>query len=373
MAKKILDLIGNTPLITLKNLSIYQDRIILKMEGCNPGGSIKDRSANYIIEEAERRGLLKPGGTIIESSSGNFGIALAMIGAAKGYNVKILVDPKTTESNKALLKGYGADVVVVTEKDDCGSYHKTRILLANKMASEIEGSFRPDQCFSLLNSEAHYKQTAKELFDQCDNSIGAIVVAVSTGGQIGGISRYFKEMDPDIKIIGVDAVGSTIFGGESKSYLTPGVGLGWTPTNVDIDLIDEGYLIEDEMAFIAARILAKEEGIMVGPSSGAVFFTSMHIAETLPNNKKIVAIMSDGGDRYVDTLFNDNWFKEVGFSLTTNMDKLIEKSKQLKAQHTYSRQSFCYDTKIEKEMAVPETTINLNKELTQNYNKTNRD
>ncbi|MEY8417533.1 cysteine synthase family protein [Tissierella praeacuta] len=363
MDKSILDLVGTTSLISLKNIHAYTKRILLKMESFNPAGSVKDRSAKYIIEEAEKRGLLKPGGTIIESSSGNFGIALAMIGAAKGYNIKILVDPKTTESNKALLKGYGAEVIVVTEKDDCGSYHKTRIALANKMASEIDNSFRPDQCFSLLNSEAHYEQTAKELLEQCDDNIGAIVVAVSTGGQIGGISKYFKENRPDIKIIGVDAIGSIIFGGEAKSYLTPGVGLGWTPVNMNIDLVDEGYLIEDELAFIAARVLAKHEGIMVGPSSGAAFLTSMHIADILPKDKIVISMVADRGDRYVDTLFNEKWLGEFGFSIDTNINFLIDKAKRLKPKHTNANKSFSYNNEIEKELSIPKSTKDINEEI----------
>ncbi|MCR4830670.1 MAG: pyridoxal-phosphate dependent enzyme, partial [Pseudobutyrivibrio sp.] len=161
MIKNILDSVGNTPLIRVNNFTEGDEaEILLKYERGNPGGSIKDRAAKYIIDQAEERGLLKPGGTIIESSSGNFGISLAMIGAARGYRVLILVDPKTTENNLSLLRAFGAEVIVVTEKDDCGSYHKTRISLANKLSTEIENSFRPDQCFNLLNSEAHYQSTA---------------------------------------------------------------------------------------------------------------------------------------------------------------------------------------------------------------------
>jgi cystathionine beta-synthase/cysteine synthase A len=163
MIMNILESIGNTPLIELQNSTVASEgKILLKYERNNPGGSIKDRPAIHIITEAERRGWLKPGGAIIESSSGNFGISLAMIGAAKGYRVIILVDPKTTAANLALLKCFGAEVIVVTEQDDSGSYHKTRISLANRLAIEIPNSFRPDQCFNLLNSNAHYQSTARE-------------------------------------------------------------------------------------------------------------------------------------------------------------------------------------------------------------------
>lgn len=168
----ILQTIGHTPLVQLTNsTTVDEGRVFLKYERNNPGGSIKDRPALYIIEQAEKLGLLKPGGTIIESSSGNFGISLAMIGAVKGYHVIILVDPKTTSTNLALLKSFGAEVIVVTQQDDSGSYHKTRISLANQMAREIENSFRPDQCFNTLNRQAHYKNTAQEILADCNNEI----------------------------------------------------------------------------------------------------------------------------------------------------------------------------------------------------------
>jgi cystathionine beta-synthase/cysteine synthase A len=193
-----------------------------------------------------------------------------MIGAVKGYRVIILVDPKTTPVNLALLKAYGAEVIVVTEKDDSGSYHKTRISLANKLHREISNSFRPDQCFNLLNGEAHYKQTARELYDQCNGKIDAVILSVSTGGQIGGFSKLFKEKDPNIQIIAVDAIGSTIFGGESHGYLLPGMGLSWTPTNIEnLRRIDTVYKVQDEHAFIMCRSLARYEGVLCGGSTGA--------------------------------------------------------------------------------------------------------
>src|SRR5690554_5640545 len=230
MITSILETIGNTPLITIPNSNhANEGQVLFKYERYNPGGSIKDRAANYLIEEAERRGLLEPGGTIIESSSGNFGVSLAMIGAAKGYHIIVLVDPKTTSANLALLRCFGAEVIVVTEQDDCGSYHKTRISLANKLAREITGSYRPDQCFNLLNSEAHYRSTAREIMASCSNHLTTFITAVSTGGQLGGISRYLKAHAPEVQIVGVDAVGSVIFGGDSASYRIPGIGLGWTP------------------------------------------------------------------------------------------------------------------------------------------------
>lgn len=372
MIKNILNVIGNTPLISTKNINEKDKaQILLKYERVNPGGSIKDRSANFIIEEAERRGLLKPGGTIIESSSGNFGISLAMIGAVKGYKVIILVDPKTTETNLALLKAYGAEVIVVTEKDDCGSYHKTRISLANKLAMENENSFRPDQCFSLLNGEAYYRSAVREIINECRDELSAIIVAVSTGGQIGGISRYIKNYYPEVKIIGVDAVGSVIFGGNAHSYKIPGIGLGWTPTNVDMDLIDEAYKIEDEIAFAAARIFAKQEGILMGPSGGACAVVGLHIANRLRGNEKVVCMIADGGDHYIDTLFNDNWMKNQGFSLNTDIEFIRKIAYKLKPLDTSSPNCRNYCSDLIRSLNVPSTTVKVNNDLKKEYTTCN--
>ncbi|WP_028593087.1 cysteine synthase family protein [Paenibacillus assamensis] len=329
----ILDTVGYSPLVQLRNL-VDSDRydIRLKLERTNPGGSIKDRPALYIVKEAERRGWLRPGGTIIESSSGNFGISLAMIGAARGYRVIILVDPKTTPTNLALLKAYGAEVIVVTEQDDSGSYHKTRIALANKLHREISNSFRPDQCFSPLNGEAHYKGTAQELFEQCGGELDAVVLTVSTGGQVGGFSRYFREHAPHVKVVAVDAVGSTIFGGQAHSYLLPGMGLSWTPTNIDdLNRIDAVYKAADEDSFMMCRMMAKYEGIMCGGSTGAGMIVALKLALQGESSKKqrIVCIASDNGERYLSTIYNDEWMRERNLDTTLNPTHLLERVSRL--------------------------------------------
>ncbi len=362
----ILETIGETPMITKLNMnSDCEGEICLKYERNNPGGSIKDRPAIYMINEAEKRGWLKPGGTIIESSSGNFGISLAMIGAAKGYKVIILVDPKTTPSNMSLLKSYGAEVIVVTEKDDCGSYHKTRISLANKMAKEIGNSFRPDQCFCLLNSEAHYKTTAREIMQDCSNDIAVIIAPVSTGGQLGGISKYLKEKIRDIKVVGVDAEGSVIFGGVPHSYRIPGIGLGWLPDNLQIKYIDEAYKISDEQAFFTARAFAKNEGILIGPSGGACILVALKFAQILKKNQKIVCMISDGGERYTSTLFNDDWMAGQGFDMKQKTD--IDTVRNI----AFHLQPYCFDKLsgpqrpacLEEDMQVPASTRLINEEI----------
>lgn len=360
----LLETIGNTPLIELRNTTASTEgRLLFKYERGNPGGSIKDRPALFIVTEAEKRGLLKPEGTIIESSSGNFGISLAMIGAAKGYRVIILVDPKTTATNLALLKCFGAEVVIVTEQDDSGSYHKTRISLANKLADEIPDAFRPDQCFNLLNSTAHYQGTAREIFADCPDNIAAIVAAVSTGGQLGGISRYTKTYRPDVKVIGVDAVGSSIFGGESHSYLIPGIGLAWTPCNVAVENIDSVYKVTDEAAFVAARCFTRNEGILMGPSSGACALVALTIAKQLSPLDCVVCIISDGGERYIQTLFNDTWMQTNHFSTETGLEKLLELTKEVVPWSVHPAQNTNYKPELVSKLCVPTTTQSINETI----------
>jgi len=358
----ILETVGNTPLLTSPNSNRADEgQLLFKYECYNPGGSIKDRAALYIVEEAERRGWLKPGGTIIESSSGNFGISLAMIGAAKGYRVVILVDPKTTSANLALLKGFGAEVIVVTEQDDSGSYHKTRISLANRLAREIENSYRPDQCFNLLNSEAHFRTTAREIVEACSGRLAAFVTAVSTGGQLGGISRYLKAYAPEAQVVGVDAVGSTIFGGDAEAYRIPGIGLSWTPDNLNVEDVDSVYKVADEQAFLAARAFARNEGILMGPSSGACALVALKIAQELKPGQRVVCMVSDGGDRYVQTLFNDEWMDSQGFAAYADVAEIREAARQLRPWS--GKPAGNYRPELTAKLDVPESTLLLNAEL----------
>ncbi|SFC35210.1 cystathionine beta-synthase/cysteine synthase A [Bacillus sp. OV322] len=326
----VTDLVGNTPYITLQRLTQgINSNIHVKIERGNPAGSIKDRPALYLIEQAEKEGLIKPGDTIIESSSGNFGISLAMIGASKGYKVIILVDPKTTQANLSMLKAFGAEIIVVTEQDDSGSYHKTRIKLANELHKKIENSFRPDQCFNPNNADAHYYRTGPEIAKQFPQGLDAIVIAVSTGGQTGGISRFFKENYPNTKIIAVDAVGSSIFSGQEHSYLLPGMGLSWTPANIEnIRLIDEIYKVPDESAFMACRTLARQEGILVGGSTGASLMAAMKIAQS-DKLENILCIASDSGERYLDTIYNDAWMETKVFNCDTTVHSLMQRVSDL--------------------------------------------
>ncbi|RTE11023.1 cysteine synthase family protein [Paenibacillus whitsoniae] len=369
MITSILETIGNTPLITIPNSNkANEGQVLFKYERYNPGGSIKDRAAMYLVTEAERRGLLKPGGTIIESSSGNFGISLAMIGAAKGYHVIVLVDPKTTNANLALLKGFGAEVIVVTQQDDSGSYHKTRISLANKLAREIPNSYRPDQCFNLLNSEAHFKSTAREILNNCPSDLAVVIAAVSTGGQLGGISKYLKTFAPDVQIIGVDAVGSAIFGGHMDSYRIPGVGLGWTPINLNMDYIDRTYKVTDEQAFLTARAFARHEGILMGPSSGACALVALHVAQELTPDQRIVCMIADGGERYIQTLFNDDWMEEQGFATLADMETIRAMARQQQPWSVNPADYANHRSDLIQSLEVPDSTLHMNAEVQQRAN-----
>ena len=354
----ILDTAGNTPLISLRNMfGKNHAEVCLKLERTNPAGSIKDRPAHYIIAKAERDGLLKPGGTIIESSSGNFGISCAMVAAAKGYRAIILVDPKVTPTNKALLEVYGAEVIVVTEKDDSGSYHKTRIALANKLHNEIPNSFRPDQCFNTNNGEAHYHSTAPELLKQCDNKIDVLVLTVSTGGQIGGFTRFFHEYSPQTQIIAVDAVGSTVFGGKAHGYLLPGMGLSWTPTNIqNLEWLSSVYKVPDEDAFLMCRMLAKKEGVLVGGSTGAAMNVAMRMAEILDSDKRIVALACDSGERYLDTIYSDSWMEGNGLIKDIDLESLRQRTLNLQAYSNDPATTANYKPELVNELGVPKTT-----------------
>jgi cystathionine beta-synthase/cysteine synthase A len=253
-----------------------------------------------------------------------------MIGAVKGYKVIILIDPKTTQTNRALMNAYGAKTIVVTEKDDDGAYHKTRIAMAQRLHQEIPNSFWPNQCFNLDNSAAHYDTTGPEILQQCNGKVDVLITAVSTGGQIGGLARYFRERSPETKIIAVDALGSTAFGGKPESYLLPGVGLGWTPSNIkDLSQLDAVFKIHDNDTFLTCRALAKYEGILTGGSTGANVITALHLGQHLSADKQIVCISADSGERYLDTIYNDQWLLDNGLQTECSIAELNQKAKQL--------------------------------------------
>lgn len=321
--------IGHTPLIRLNCLP-HRDMadIYVKLESANPGGSVKDRAAANVVRRAEELGLLAGGGMIIEGSSGNFGAALAMIGAARGHPVKIMIDPRISPVNRAMILAFGAETVLVTETDERGRYQKTRSAMARKLSGETPNSYMPYQWGNPCNPEAHYLTTGPEILADLDNEIDALVVTVSSGGQVMGTGRAIKEKVPGCKVIAIDGVGSAALpGAPPGSSRIAGVGSGWPPENIVEGIIDEKYWVKDEDAFLTCRKLARLEGLLVGGSSGASVLIAMQAAERLGGGRTVVAVCPDGGEKYLDTIFNDDWLSESGYALDVPLKELHRRAR----------------------------------------------
>jgi len=320
----VLDLIGNTPLIKLNTItSDFEGEYLAKVEAFNPGHSTKDRIALYIIEEAEKRGILSPGDTIIETTSGNTGFSIAMVSIIKGYECILAVSSKSSADKIDMLKTMGAKVYVCpahVSADDPRSYYQ----VAKRLHEEIKGSIFINQYFNALNIEAHYKTTGPEIWSQTEGQITHLVACSGTGGTISGIAKYLKEQNPDIKIIGVDAYGSVLQkyhetrefdANEIYPYRIEGLGKNIIPTATDFDLIDKFIKVSDEESAHTARELAKTEGLFVGYTSGAALQAVKQLNEDgeFKKGDKIVIIFPDHGSRYMTKIFNDKWMEEQGF------------------------------------------------------------
>ncbi|MBR4950687.1 MAG: cysteine synthase A [Clostridia bacterium] len=296
-------LIGETPLVELVNITDTKAHIFAKIEGMNPYGSIKDRVALEMIEDAKRKNLLNEGGTIIEATSGNTGIGLAAVGVPLGYRV-IIVMPNTMSAERIqLIEAYGAEVVLT----DGALGMSGAIAEAERLHNETEGSYIPDQFNNPANVNAHYKTTAPEICKALNGNIDILVAGVGTGGTITGIGRYLKEINPDIKIVAVEPKKSPVLsGGKANTHGLQGIGANFVPKILDISIIDEIIGVDDEDAFDACRTLFKTEGVFAGISSGAAIVAATEIAKREENkNKNIVVILPDSGTRYLSTgIFN---------------------------------------------------------------------
>jgi len=316
----ILKIIGWTPIVRLNKVTKgVNPGIFAKLEFLNPAGSVKDRMALFIIEDAERRGLLKPGGTIVENSSGNTGAALAMIAAVKGYKCIITMPDKMSDEKKNLMKAFGAKVVVTptdVPPDSPESYYS----VAKKIAKETPNSYYPDQYNNPRNIDSHYYTTGPEIWKQTGGKVDYFVAGIGTGGTLSGAGKYLKEKNPGIKIIAVDPEGSVFYdyfkmGKLTKPhvYKVEGIGEDYLVKAVDFSLIDDIIQVHDKESFLMARRLSREEGIFVGGSSGSAVWAAIEIARKLKEGKNIVVILPDSGDRYLSKIYNDEWMKANGF------------------------------------------------------------
>ncbi len=328
----VLELVGNTPLVKLNHITKnFPGTYIAKLEAFNPGQSSKDRIALYIIEEAERKGILKPGDTIIETTSGNTGFSIAMVSIIKGYDCILAVSSKSSPDKIDMLKSMGAKVYVCpanVKSDDPRSYYE----VAKRLHNEIEGSVYINQYFNALNTEAHFKTTGPEIWNQTNGKITHLVACSGTGGTISGTAQYLKSQNPDIKIIGVDAYGSVIKkyhetrefdANEIYPYRIEGLGKNLIPTATDFDVIDQFIKVTDEDSAHTARELAHTEGIFGGYTSGAVVQAVKQLQEQSlwVESDVVVMIFPDHGSRYMSKVFNDKWMKDQGF-----MDETLKPS-----------------------------------------------
>jgi cystathionine beta-synthase len=305
--------VGNTPLIAMPKLTRgLRPLVLAKAEQLNPGASVKDRIGAPLIERAEREGKLRPGGTIIEPTSGNTGVALAIAATVKGYDVIFTVPEKVSEEKRALLRAYGAQVVVCptdVPNDSPESYYS----VASRLEREIPGAYQPNQYFNPANPDAHYRTTGPEIWEQTGGAVTHLVASVGTGGTIAGAGRFLKEQNPDIRVVGADPEGSIYTQPDNvRPYLTEGVGKNFWPDTLDRSVVDRWVTISDKDAFHTARRITREEGMLVGMSTGTAMSATLSIAPDLTEDDVVVVIFCDTGRNYLSKLFNDGWLREHG-------------------------------------------------------------
>jgi cystathionine beta-synthase len=310
----VVELIGNTPLVRLRNVTEgISATVLAKVEYFNPGGSVKDRIALRMIEEAEKSGLLKPGGTIVEPTSGNTGVGLALVAQLRGYRCVFVCPDKVSEDKQNVLRAYGAEVVVcptAVAPEDPRSYYN----VSDRLAREIPGAWKPDQYSNQNNPLSHYEQTGPELWEQTGGQITHFVAGVGTGGTISGIGRYLREASVGrVKIIGADPEGSVYSGGSGRPYLVEGVGEDFWPETYDRGICDEIIEVSDKESFILTRRLAREEGLLVGGSCGMAVAAALEVARRADPDDVIVVLLPDGGRGYLSKIFNDAWMTRYGF------------------------------------------------------------
>jgi cystathionine beta-synthase len=316
MQETILQSVGKTPLIRLRRLTEgLQASVYIKAESLNPGGSVKDRVGVAMIAEAERRGWLRPGGTIIEATAGNTGVGLAMAAAVKGYRCIFVLPDKMSGEKIRLLRAYGAEVVITPTNvapDSPESYNG----VADRLAREIPGAWQPNQFANLSNPEIHYRTTGREIWEQTEGRVTVFVAGVGTGGTISGVARYLKEQNADVRIIGADPEGSVLSGDKPHAWKVEGIGEDFVPKTLNSQLVDEWIRVTDAESFHISRSLARREGLLVGGSSGTAVAAALRYARRLTSEHLVVALCADTGRNYMSKYFDDDWLAQNNLQWT---------------------------------------------------------
>jgi cystathionine beta-synthase len=307
-----LDAMGNTPLVRLDRVARgVRPTVLAKLEMLNPGGSVKDRIGIRMIEAAEREGLLKPGGTIVEPTSGNTGHGLVIAAAIRGYKCIFVMPDKMSQEKIALLRAYGAEVIITptaVAPDSPESYYR----VADRLTEEIPGAFQPNQYWNQENPSTHYETTGPEIWRQTDGGIDVFVASVGTGGTITGVGRFLKEQNPDVMVVGADPEGSVYSGDEPRPYLVEGIGEDFWPGTFDPSVVDRYVKVSDRDSFLTARAVTRQEGILVGGSCGTAVFAALEVARELDESATIVVLLPDTGRGYLSKIYSDSWMLQYG-------------------------------------------------------------